>query len=145
MGKISLSKNEILPQDSYHLKTSYYSLLVERNQVLLPLRNFTKSIPDELVINEDQTPSKFVATDNITIAAKGQKHISRAGSSDIRSITLTVCESLDGKSLPFQLIYKGKTQDCSQLLISPMVFVYCTMENIGVTRRRLSVLLRRSW
>ena len=110
MGKISLSKNEILPQDSYHLKTSYYWLLVERNQVLLPLRNFTKSIPDELVINADQTPSKFVATDNITIAAKGQKHISRTGSSDIRSITLTVCESLDGKSLPFQLIYKGKTQ-----------------------------------
>ena len=103
------------------------------------------SIPDELVINADQTLSKFVATDNITKAAKGQKYISRAGSSDTRSITLTVCESLDGKSLPFQLIYKGKTQDCSQLLISPMIFVYCTMENIGVTRRRLSVLLRRSW
>ena len=68
------------------------------------------SIPDELVINADQTLLKFVATDNITIAAKGQKYISRAGSSDTRSITLTVCESLDGKSLPFQLIYKGKTQ-----------------------------------
>ena len=40
------------------------------------------SIPDELIINADQTPSKFVSTDNITMAAKGQKHISRAGSND---------------------------------------------------------------
>ena len=44
------------------------------------------------------------------MAAKGQKHILKAGSNDKRSITLTVCESLDGKILPFQLIYKGKTQ-----------------------------------
>ena len=32
------------------------------------------SIPDELIIDADQTPSKFVATDSITMAAKGQKH-----------------------------------------------------------------------
>ena len=44
------------------------------------------------------------------MTAKGQKHISRAGSNDKRSITLTVCESLDGKILPFQLVYKEKTQ-----------------------------------
>ena len=44
------------------------------------------------------------------MAAKGQKHISRAGSNDKRCITLTVCESLDCKILPFRLIYKGKTQ-----------------------------------
>lgn len=67
------------------------------------------NIPDELIINADQTPSKYVATDNITMAAKGEKHISRAGSSDKRSITLTLCESHDGIILPFQLIYKGKT------------------------------------
>ena len=50
------------------------------------------SIPDELIINADQTPPKFVATDNITMTAKGQKHISRAGPNDKRSTTLTVCE-----------------------------------------------------
>ena len=69
------------------------------------------SIPDGLIINADQNLSKFLATDNITMAVKVQKHIYRAGSNDKRSITLTtVCESLDGKSLPFQLIYKEKTQ-----------------------------------
>ena len=33
------------------------------------------SIPDGLIINADQTLSKFPATDNITMAAKVQKHI----------------------------------------------------------------------
>ena len=68
------------------------------------------SIPDELIINVDQTPSKFVATDNVTMAAKGEKHISRAGATDKRVITVTLCETLDGHILPFQLIYTGKTE-----------------------------------
>ena len=68
------------------------------------------SIPDELIINVDQTPSKFVATDNVTMAAKGEKHISRAGATDKRAITVTLCETLDGHILPFQLIYTGKTE-----------------------------------
>ena len=68
------------------------------------------SIPDELIINVDQTPSKFVATDKMTMAAKGEKHISRAGATDKRAITVTLCETLDGHILPFQLIYTGKTE-----------------------------------
>ena len=68
------------------------------------------NIPDELIINVDQTPSKFAATDNVTMAAKGEKHISRAGATDKRAITVTLSESLDGHTLPFQLIYTGKTQ-----------------------------------
>ena len=66
------------------------------------------NIPDELIINADQTPSKSVATDNVTIAAKGEKHTSRTGSNVKRSITLTLCESHNGTILPFQLIYKEK-------------------------------------
>ena len=101
------------------------------------------NIPDDLIINADQMPSKFVATDNITMAAKGEKHISRVGSSDKRSITLTICESHDDTVLPFQLIYKGKHQDRSQTLIFRMVFVYHTMKNIGAMKRRQFVLLKR--
>ena len=59
------------------------------------------NIPDELVINVDQTASKFVATNNITMAAKGEKHISCAGTTDKRAITVTLCESLDGCMLSF--------------------------------------------
>ena len=86
------------------------------------------SIPDDLIINADQTPSKFVSTDNITLAAKGQRRISRAGSNDKRSITLTVFESFDGQILPLQIMYKGKIQRCSQPSISPMVLVYRTVK-----------------
>ena len=68
------------------------------------------NIPDEIIINVDQTASKFVTTDNFTTAAKGEKHISRAGATEKRAITGTLCESLDGCMLPFQLIYTGKTE-----------------------------------
>ena len=69
-------------------------------------------IPDELVINVDQTPSKFVPTDNITMAEKGTKNIARKGGNDKRGITATLTESLSGTLLSFQLIYKGKTAMC---------------------------------
>ena len=80
------------------------------------------SIPDELIINVDQTPSKFVATDNMTMAAKGEKHISRAGATDKRAITVTLCETLDGHILPFQLIYAGKTERSLQNVKFPRGF-----------------------
>ena len=51
-----------------------------------------------------------MVTDNVTLAAKGEKHISRAGVTDKRTITVTLCETLDGHILPFQLIYTGKTE-----------------------------------
>ena len=44
------------------------------------------------------------------MVTKGEKHISRAGATDKRAITITLCETLDGQILPFQLIYTGKTQ-----------------------------------
>ena len=44
------------------------------------------------------------------MAAKGEKHISRAGATDKRAITVTLYETLDGYILPFQLIYTGKTE-----------------------------------
>ena len=81
------------------------------------------------------------------MGAKWQKHISKAGSSNKKSITLTVCKSLDDdKILPPEQRKntKKKHKDCSQPLISPMVFVYRKMKNIEVMRRRLSVLLSRS-
>ena len=77
-----------------------------RSQFLHEITNkvLQHNIPDELIINIDQRTSKFVATDNITIAANGEKHILRAGTNDKRAITVAICESLNGCILPFQLI-----------------------------------------
>ena len=68
------------------------------------------NIPDELIINVDHTTSKFVATDNINMAAKREKHISHTGVADKTATIVTLCESLDGYMPPFQLIYTGKTE-----------------------------------
>ena len=65
-------------------------------------------IPDELIINGDQTPSKYVLTDTATLTAKGEKHISHTGSNDKRSVTLTPCKSHNGTILPLQIIYEEK-------------------------------------
>ncbi|PFX26609.1 hypothetical protein AWC38_SpisGene8728 [Stylophora pistillata] len=73
------------------------------------ITNVEGEIPDELILNVDQTPSRFVPTDNVTIAEKSSKHVSRKGSSDKRGITVTLAETLSGQILPFQLIYTGKT------------------------------------
>ena len=91
------------------------------------------NIPDELIINADQTPSKFVATDNITMSARGAKHISRAGAPDKRAITVTPCESLDGLMLPFQLI-TGKQRDRYLISIFRGDSVCHLVKDIGVTR-----------
>ena len=64
-------------------------------------------IPDELIINVDQTPSKYVATDKITMAENNSRHVSKKGMNDKRQITATFGKTLAGDILPFQLIYKG--------------------------------------
>ena len=67
------------------------------------------NIPDELIINVDQTPSKYVPTADVTMAEKNSKHVARKGANDKRGITATLAESFSGEILPMQLIYKGKT------------------------------------
>lgn len=68
------------------------------------------NIPDQLIINVDQTPSKYVASGKVTMAEKNSKHVPKFGSGDKRQITATYGETLDGDILPLQLIYKGKTK-----------------------------------
>ena len=68
------------------------------------------SIPPSLIINIDQTPTKYVPVSKSTLAKKGTKHIPITSSNDKRMITATFSETLDGKFLSLQLIYKGKTK-----------------------------------
>ena len=89
------------------------SLFAEvRSQLLYEITDkvLQHNIPDELIINVDQTPPKFVATGNITMAAKREKHISRSGVTDKKAINVTLCESIDGCMLTLQLICTGKTE-----------------------------------
>ena len=69
----------------------------------------SNNIPDAMILNLDQTPSKFVPSASTTLAARGEKSIPVAGSSDKRAITATFTISHDGNFLPMQLIYQGTT------------------------------------
>ena len=62
-----------------------------------------------MIINADQTPSKYVPVGRSTLAENNVKDIPISGSADKRSITATFAQALDGSFLPFQLIYKRKT------------------------------------
>ena len=67
------------------------------------------NIPDELILNIDQTPSNFMPTENVTMAETGSKYVSRKSGNNKRGITVILSETITGKIFPFQLIYTGKT------------------------------------
>ena len=55
------------------------------------------NIPDELIRNIDQTPSKFVPTGNVTVAETGSKYVSRKSGNNKRGITVILSETITGK------------------------------------------------
>lgn len=67
-------------------------------------------IPPSLIINFDQTPSKYVQVSSMTMTERGEKNVPISGANDKRSITATFSITFDNKFLPMQLIYKGKTK-----------------------------------
>ena len=67
------------------------------------------NIPSSLVLNSDQTPSKYVTVGRTTLVQRNTTTVNIAGSTDKRSITATFTVTLDGRILPFQVIYGGKT------------------------------------
>ena len=57
-------------------------------------------IPNCVILNLDQTPSKFVPSSNTTLAPRGTKSIPVTGSPDKRTTTATFTISHDGDFLP---------------------------------------------
>ena len=74
------------------------------------------------MINNDQTPAKYVQVGRFTMAPKGAKKAGVAGITDKRNITLILTVTMDGKALPFQAIYKGKTKQSLPKVAFPTGF-----------------------
>ena len=70
------------------------------------------SIPDNLIINFDQTPLPYVVTDNSTLNEKDTKSVPLQGKGKKKKITGTFAVSKRAEFLPMQLIYEGKTHQC---------------------------------
>ena len=66
-------------------------------------------IPHSLILNLDQTPTKFVPGSSRTQAKIGSDSVPIAGSNDKRMITATFTITMGGVFLPMQLLYGGKT------------------------------------
>ena len=66
-------------------------------------------IPDALILNLDQAPSKYATVAQTTLAKKNSKSVVIAGESDKHSITATFAVPFDGTFLPMHLIYGRKT------------------------------------
>ena len=62
-----------------------------------------------MIVNLNQTPSKFVQSSRQTMTIKkGIANVEIVGSVDKQSITATFVVMLDGRFLPMSLIYDGK-------------------------------------
>ena len=70
------------------------------------------NIPDSLIINLDQTLTKYVPVGRTTLAKKNSKTVTIKGSTDKRTITVTFAISIRGDFLPIKLIYGEKTRKC---------------------------------
>ena len=80
------------------------------------------NIPKSLVLNSNQTPSKYVTVGRTTIAPKNSARVGLAGSTEKRNNTLTLTVTPDGKILPFQIIYGGKTDQLLPKITFPAKF-----------------------
>ena len=85
-----------------------------KKQFLLDVRTVVamEEIPKELIINWDQTGMKYVPVSNWTFEEKGAKRVEIAGLDDKHQITVLLSCTMDGKLLPTQVIYAGKTPAC---------------------------------
>ena len=69
-------------------------------------------IPDDLVVNFDQTGVHYIPVSDWTMAEEGAKRIEIASKDDKRQITAVFAGSMGGEFLPPQLVYEGKTTRC---------------------------------
>ena len=69
-------------------------------------------IPDDLIINFDQTPLSYVCSPNHTLHFKGGKSVLLIGKGKSKQITGSFSCTKSGIFLPIQLIYQGKTNRC---------------------------------
>ena len=70
------------------------------------------NIPQNSVVNWDQTVAKFVPVSEWTMAEIGSRQVGVLGLEDKREMTILLACTLSGALLPPQLIYGGKTPQC---------------------------------
>ena len=85
-----------------------------KSQYLMDIKAIVtmEKIPDDLVVNWDQTAIKYIPLSNWTMDKEGSKRVEVIGIDDKCQITATFATSLSGHFLSVQLVYEGKTTKC---------------------------------
>jgi hypothetical protein len=93
-----------------------------KTQYLMDIKMITEmdGIPEQLIINWDQTSIEYVPVSSWTMAPRGSKRVDIIGKDDKRQITDVFACTLSGDFLPIQLIYKGKTNKCLPSVTFPL-------------------------
>ena len=100
-----------LPADFPEIKLSFLQRIkdeVEKN-----------SIPQDLIVNWDQTGSKLVPVSEWTMEKEGTKQVPVVGKDDKREVTILLSIAATGDLLPPQVIYQGKTSGCHAKVTFP--------------------------
>ena len=84
-------------------KVTVKNLAVLKEEFLLNIRGLIEmeELPQDLILNQDQTAVNYMPVSNWTMAKKGSKKVLIAG---IDGITLVLATAMTGKLLPLQLV-----------------------------------------
>ena len=98
------TKGKKLATDFHELKVQFLFNIKAMNQM--------EEIPQDLVINWDQTGIHYVPVSSFTMEKEGTRRVELVGIDDKRQITAVFVGTMAGDFLPIQSIYKGKTSKC---------------------------------
>ena len=102
-------------------KVTVENLAVLKEEFLQDIRGLVEmeEIPQDLILNWDQTAVNYMTVFNWTMAKEGSKKVPIARIDDKRQITLVLAAAMPGKLLPLQLV--GKLRHVCQLWISQLI------------------------
>ncbi len=105
------STSKVLPKEFLRMK----------EQFLIDIKLVVKfeEIPEQLIIDWDQTAVKLVPSASWTMEKRGSKRVEISAQDDKRQITAVFACTLSGAFLPVQLIYKGTTPRCLPAVTFP--------------------------
>ena len=104
---------------------------------------FEHDIPEELIINLEQTPLSYIRPGKYTFDVKGVKTVPIKGIDGKRQITATFAISMSGEFLPIKVIYRAKLKDVYLSILFQPVLMPLFLKTTGLTLKSLSAFLTR--
>ena len=111
LGKMNFVKRKATTKKPKFTIANFEEL---KSQFLMDIKAVVtmEDVPEDMIVNWDQTAIKYIPLSNWTMAKEGSKRVEVVGIDDKRQITATFAASLSGNFLPVEMVYEGKTTKC---------------------------------